>query len=117
MKIKQNLLKKKQNVKKREKCDEKCGDFATKVCFFCRMRSDLQKNEYMKESLETVYADFESIARSAWSSEVRRVLLNNLYDRLGGASAAFDNMVYERLGMSPEEILDMYDMDSTLPQH
>ncbi len=68
----------------------------------------------MKEFLETAYEDFASIASSSWDIKVKRIVLKDLYDRLGGASDAFDNMVFERLGLSAEEALDMLDIGDTL---
>lgn len=69
----------------------------------------------MEDLLEKAYEDFALIAESSWSGEVRRVALKDLYGSLGDAADAFDNMIYDRLGMSPEEALDMFDMDATLP--
>ncbi len=69
----------------------------------------------MKELLETAYGDFDLIARGSWNAGVKRIMLKDLYDSLGELSDAFDNMVYERLGMSAAEVLDIFDMDALLP--
>ncbi len=69
----------------------------------------------MENLLEDAYEDFVSIACGTWDNKVRRVLLKDLYDRLGSESVAFDNLVYERLGMSSEDALDMIEMGDVLP--
>ncbi len=69
----------------------------------------------MMDSLEKAYEDFASIAESTFSHEVKMVVLRDLYDSLGNASVAFDNLVYERLGMSAEEAIDMIDKGDVLP--
>ncbi len=68
----------------------------------------------MKDLLEAAYEDFDSIARSSWNMDIKRIMLKDLYDSLGESSDEFDNMVYERLGMSAEEILDFFGMDDIL---
>ncbi len=69
----------------------------------------------MKELLEKSYEEFSSIVSGSWTRGMKMAALEDLYDRLGNDSAAFDNMVYERLGMSAEEALDMIDSGDTLP--
>ncbi len=69
----------------------------------------------MNESIEKAYEEFASIAEGAWSHRVKEVLLRDLTDRLGKDSVEFDNMVYERLGMSAEDVIDMLDAGDVLP--
>ncbi len=69
----------------------------------------------MKESLETAYAEFASIAEGSWTGKVKEIAVRDLYDALGDDSEAFDNMVYERLGMSVEDVLDMLEKGDVLP--
>ncbi len=78
-------------------------------------RSQICKKKDMKESLETAYEDFASIAGSSWNKRIKEIALKDLYDRLGDDSDAFDNMVYDRLGLSAEEALEMFDAGETLP--
>ncbi len=67
------------------------------------------------DKLEKAYEELSSITRSSWSYQVRVVALHDLYDSLGDASVRFDNMVYERLGMSAEEALEMLYREDVLP--
>ncbi len=69
----------------------------------------------MKDLLENAYEEFVSIACGTWDNKVKRVLLNDLLDRLKGESVAFENLVYERMGMSTEDILDIIDAGEVLP--
>ncbi len=69
----------------------------------------------MKEKLETAYEDFVSIAGSSWDRRIKEIALKDLYERLEDASDAFDNMIYERLGVSADEVIDMIASGETLP--
>ncbi len=46
---------------------------------------------------------------------MKAVALHDLYDSLGEDSVAFDNLVYERLGMSADEVIEMIGMGGLLP--
>ncbi len=65
--------------------------------------------------LETAYEDFAMIVESSWTMEIKEIAMRDLYDQLGDASDALDNMIYERLGMSAGEALEMVHMGDTLP--
>ncbi len=69
----------------------------------------------MKEKLEDAYEEFASIAEGEWTPEVKDVLLQDLYCRLGVSPVAFDNLVYERMGLSPEEIIGIFSSGDVLP--
>ncbi len=69
----------------------------------------------MRNIIETAYEDLGFLACGPWRREGVKPALENVYDCLGKASAAFDNMVYERLGMSADELMDMLDADEVLP--
>ncbi len=69
----------------------------------------------MENYLETAYEEFAFAACGPWNTEIVSSVLENLYMRLGGASILLDNMIYERLGMSAEDVLDVFGMDDILP--
>ncbi len=77
-------------------------------------KADLQEKLIMENRLETAYEEFGLIAGSSWKHEIKLMMLRNLFDELGDDSVALDNMIYERLGMSAEEVIDMYDADDML---
>ncbi len=69
----------------------------------------------MKTLLEDAYLEFASIAEGKWTPEIKNILLQDLYRRLGVSPVAFDNMVYERMGLSPEEIIGIFSSGDVLP--
>ncbi len=69
----------------------------------------------MENYLETAYEEFAFVVCGPWDMEKGSTALRNLYARLGDASVLLDNMIYERLGMSAEDVLDVLGMDDTLP--
>ncbi len=77
--------------------------------------SQICEKKDMKELLEEAYEEFASIAGGTWDSKVKKVALKDLYGRLGNASYSLDNMIFERLGMSADEAMDMLDRDDILP--
>jgi hypothetical protein len=64
--------------------------FAVKICV-------------MEKLFEQVYAIFTA----DYGCKRRAEELSELYKLIGGASMAFDNMLYERLGISCEDLIDM----------
>ncbi len=69
----------------------------------------------MKNHLETAYEEFGRIVESSWKHEIKLLMLKNLLGELGDDSVGLENMIYERLGMSAEDIIDMCDADDILP--
>ncbi len=68
----------------------------------------------MKE-MERAYEDFASIVQGNGSRLFKEVALRDLLDSLGEDSVKLDNMVYERLGMSTEDVLEMLRTGDVLP--
>ncbi len=78
------------------------------------MGSDLRKNEDMKNSIESAYEEFGFIACGILNPERKNMIMKNVRLCLGGASDALDNMIYERMGLSAEEVFEIIDMDATM---
>ncbi len=76
--------------------------------------SALQKTRSMKDLIESAYEEFASIVEGSWNRRMKEIALRDLYDTLGDEAPALDNIIYERLGMSAEEALDMLDRGDTL---
>ncbi len=72
------------------------------------------KKKDMNNYLETAYEEFAFVTCGPWNMEIGNSVLENLYMRLGNASVLLDNMIYERLGMSAEDVLNMIQMGDTL---
>ncbi len=68
----------------------------------------------MENRLELAYEEFGAIAESSMNHECKTAALRILSGSLGFASVAFENVVYERLGLSAEDVLDMLDMGDVL---
>ncbi len=68
----------------------------------------------MKKTMESAYREFASIAGCPWAMKEKVTAMEKLYGSLGGSSVIFDNMVYESIGMSADEVLDMLDVGDTL---
>ena len=57
--------------------------------------------------MENIYEQVCGIVMSKKNRLVRAHQLSELHNGLGDMSDAFDNLMYERLGMSCEDIADM----------
>ncbi len=68
----------------------------------------------MKNNVEMAYEQFGFLVCGPWRGEVMGAAVEKVYDCLGNASVAFDNMIYEQLGMSADDIMEMLDMDDIL---
>ncbi len=79
------------------------------------LEADLQKNKIMENLLEIAYEEFCRVAGSFWKPEIKRLLIKDIYDRLGDDRVSLQNMIYDRLGMSDDEIIDMLDAEDVLP--
>ncbi len=69
----------------------------------------------MKSLVETAYEEFGFLVCGPWRRKNMMPAVENVYDSLGNASVAFDNMIYGRLGMSADDLVDMLEMDDVLP--
>jgi len=68
----------------------------------------------MENSIENAYDGFCLIATSAMDIEGRAAAMREMMMRLGTSSVDLENVIYEKLGMSSDEILDMIAMDDVL---
>lgn len=68
----------------------------------------------MNEYIETAYEEFCSIVTSTLDRESCDVALERMLMRLGDASTELENMIYERLGLSSDEIVDLVMMGEIL---
>ena len=57
--------------------------------------------------MEKVYREVYEIFTADYGRKRRMQELLKLYERLGSASVALDNILYERLGLSCEDLMDM----------
>ena len=57
--------------------------------------------------MEKLYEEVCAIFNADYGRKRRAEELSELYKRIGSASVAFDNMLYERLGLSCEDLIDM----------
>lgn len=57
--------------------------------------------------MEKLYEEICAIFTSTGARRQRAEELSELYGRLGNASVALDNMLYDRLGLSCEDLIDM----------
>jgi hypothetical protein len=91
------------------------GDFVPKVWKLRQLQPLLPKTEAMDNVIENAYDGFCLIATSAMDGECRAAAIREMTKRLGSASVELENMIYERMGMSADEIIDMIAMDEVLP--
>ena len=57
--------------------------------------------------MEKLYEEICAIFTSTGARRQRAEELSELYGRIGNASVALDNMLYERLGLSCEDLIEM----------
>lgn len=57
--------------------------------------------------MEKLYREVCAIFTADYSRKRRMQELSELYERLGSTSVALDNILYERLGLSCEDLIDM----------
>ena len=82
------------------------GDFVPKVWIFRRSRRYLWKNECMHKSVESMYESVCRIVMSGRSPMCQAEEVRDLYEGAGSLSERLDNMFYERMGMSCEELIE-----------
>lgn len=108
MNSKQNLLKKKQNFKKREKSYVISGEKNGKSLYLPLLNASFaDKKEDMDMRLEKIYKEFSDIFVSRKGRYVRAARLSDFHSRLGIWSDDLDNVLYGEIGMSCEEIVRM----------
>ena len=84
------------------------GIFVPKVWFFRCRRRDLRKmNIYMSAEADELYGKVCGIVISDDAPLVRAAALQSLYDGLGKASEMLDDVLYGRLGMSCEDVVEV----------
>ena len=81
-------------------------DFVPKVWIFRRSRRYLWKNECMHKSVESMYESVCRIVMSGRSPMCQAEEVRDLYEGAGSLSERLDNMFYERMGMSCEELIE-----------
>jgi hypothetical protein len=57
--------------------------------------------------MERLYEEVCAIFSADYGRRRRAEELSELYGRIGSASVTLDNMLYERLGLSCEDLIDM----------
>ncbi len=57
--------------------------------------------------MEKLYEEICTIFTSRDTPRKRMETLNKLYRRIGNASVALDNMLYDHLGLSCDDLIDM----------
>ena len=57
--------------------------------------------------MEKLYEEVCAIFTADYARRRRADELTELYRRIGNASVALDNMLYDRLGLSCEDLIDM----------
>ena len=80
------------------------GYMVGNACFFLRGKSVLH-TKY--ESMEKVFEEICAIFTSVHPRERKAMELGVLYSSLGRDSVAVDNMLYERMGLCCEDLIDM----------
>lgn len=81
-------------------------DFVPKVWIFRRSRRYLWKNECMHKSVESMYESVCRIVMSGRSPMCQAEEVREFYEGAGTLSERLDNMFYERMGMSCEELIE-----------
>ena len=81
-------------------------DFVPNVWIFRRSRRYLWKNECMHKSVESMYESVCRIVMSGRSPMCQAEEVRDLYEGAGSLSERLDNMFYERMGMSCEELIE-----------
>ncbi len=76
--------------------------------------SFVEKENVMKNRIECAYEEYAFMACGILNHERKVQILQKIRGCLGGASDALDNMIYEHMGMSAEEALEMFEMDAPL---
>ncbi len=57
--------------------------------------------------MEKLYEEVCAIFTADYGRKRRAEELSELYERIGNVSVTLDNMLYERLGLSCEDLIDM----------
>ena len=82
------------------------GDFVPKVWIFRQLRGDLRKMIDMDNVVESMYEEAGRLIATC-SGDVRMIMkLADYHEGLGEAADLLDNVLYERMGMSCEDIIE-----------
>jgi hypothetical protein len=57
--------------------------------------------------MEKIFEEICAIFTSGYTRERKAMELGRLYSRLGPSSVAADNLLYERIGLCCEDLIDM----------
>lgn len=57
--------------------------------------------------MEKIYEQICAIFIAGYGCRRKAEELSDLYERIGSASVALDNMLYDRLGLSCEDLIEM----------
>lgn len=68
----------------------------------------------MKNRIESVYEEFCHAVSAARGREDRAAAVETVFTCLEDGSADFESMIYEKLGLSSDDIVEMFDMDAVL---
>lgn len=82
------------------------GDFVPKICISRLLRRDLQKNGCMHKMVESMFETVCRIVISGSDPAGQAMELQDFYDGAGAAADLLDNVLYERMGMSCEEVIE-----------
>ena len=77
----------------------------SKILAFFPLRSQLCIHK--SDAMEKIFEEICAIFTSENPSERKAMELRGLYSRLGRSSVILDNMLYDRLGLSCEDLIDM----------
>ena len=82
------------------------GDFVPKVWIFRLLQRDLRKMTDMDNAVESMYEEAGRLIASC-GRDIRMLMkLADFHEGLGDASELLDNVLYERMGMSCEEVIE-----------
>ena len=82
------------------------ADFVPKVWIFRLLRGDLRKTTDMDNAVESMYEEAGRLIASCGGDIGTIMKLADFHESLREASELLDNVLYERMGMSCEEVIE-----------
>ena len=82
------------------------ADFVPKVWIFRLLRGDLRKTTDMDNAVESMYEEAGRLIASCGGDIGTIMKLADFHESLGESSELLDNVLYERIGMSCEEVIE-----------